>query len=292
MVGKCCDFVIFAIGSAAVVVCCSSVLFNPHNAECMVTLKIRKHTVKIYDSIDELPIVRFHKYQKYLLIDSGIGGTIAQLDQRLEKTRRFLIAGKPEQAQRELENMRQCVYMIQQEMSPRHLSFAALVAELDGKERTDLSDAALMKLLNEINDITEKELTDQLDSVKKKIDAELVLYFPGLFNDSQVKEYYGLLRQRTKAILDNIARGAAIPDATKDVSELTTKLITYSNPQVFTGSESAEIQFEREFENLCLLLAGELNVSPKEFTVMEFYNAFIFLQEKAKSREKAQKRSK
>lgn len=292
MVGKCGDFVIFAIGSAAVVVCCSSVLFNPHNAEYMVTLKIGKHTIKIYDSIDELPIVRFHKYQKFLLIDSGIGGTIAQFDQRIEKTRRFLMAGKPEQAQKELENMRQCVYMIQSGMSPRHLSFAALVAELDGRVCADLSDEALKKIVEELNDVPENKLTDHLESVKKKIDSELVLCFPSLFNDAQVKEYYGLMRQRAKTILDNIAKGEIIPDGTEEVSELTTKLITYSNPQVFYGSESAEIQFEKEFENLCLLLAGELNVKPKEFTVMVFYNAFIYLQEKAKAREKAQKYSK
>lgn len=292
MVDKCADFVIFAIGSTAVVVCCSSVLFNPYNAEYMVTIKLGRHTVKIYDSIDELPIARFHKYQKFLLIDSGVGGTIEQFDHRIEKVRRFLMAGKPEQAQKELENLRQCVYMIQSEMSPQLLSFAALVEELDGRRCADLSDDAFKKIVEELDDVPRKEIADHLGTVKKKIDTELVLYFPGLFNDAQVKEYYGLMRQRAKAILDNMARGAAVPDMTRDVSELTTKLITYSNPQVFMGSESAEIQFEKEFENLCLLLAGELNVKPKEFTVMVFYNAFIYLQEKAKAREKAQKHSK
>ena len=49
----------------------------------MVTIKIGTHDVEMYDSIDELPIIRFHKYQKLLLVDSGIGADINSFDQRI-----------------------------------------------------------------------------------------------------------------------------------------------------------------------------------------------------------------
>ena len=39
------------------------------------------------------------------------------------------------------------------------------------------------------------------------------------------------------------------------------------------------------------MLSGQLNVKPKEYTVMEFYNAFEFLKEKAKNEEKAAKQA-
>ena len=258
----------------------------------MVTVKIGKHTVEMYDAIEELPIVRFHKYQKLLLIDAGIGADLTAFDQRIEKTRRFLMDGKPEKAQKELENMRQLVWLIQNEMNPKHRAFAVLVAKIDGNECLDISDDSLNRITETLNDVPEKELTAQLEAVKKKIDTELRLYFPGLFADSQIKEYFDLLKQRALAVLANIVAGVDRPEATAQVEKLTTALITYSNPKSFAGTESEEIQFDRQFENLCLVLSEQLHVKPKECSVLEFYNAFDFVQERARQAEKAQNRAK
>lgn len=246
----------------------------------------------MYDTIDELPIVRFHKYQKLLLIDAGIGADIAAFDQRIERARRFLVAGQADKAGRELENLRQCVYFIQTGISPKNRAFAALVTKVDGHAYDDVSDDTLDAILQKLNDSPEKELAAQLDAAKKKIDGELMLYFPALFNDAEVKEYYDLLRKRTLEILNGIVAGESDPGATDVVEKLTTALITYSNPKLFTGSDSAEIQFDRQFENLCLVLSEQLHVKPKEYTVLEFYNAFDFVKERSKQAEKVQKQAK
>ena len=267
-------------------------LFNADNPGIMVTAKIGKHTVEFYDTIEELPIVRFHKYQKLLLVDAGIGSDIAAFDQRIEKTRRFLMAGKPEQAQQELENMRQCVFLIQSGVNPKHRAFAALVTKIDGQDCTDIGDDALAAITEKLNDVPESELTAQLEAVKKKIDGELTLYFPALFNDSDVKEYYDILRKRTLEILNGIVAGIDDPAGAEIVDKLTTALITYSHPKMFTGSDGVEIQFDRQFENLCLVLSEQLHVEPKKYSVLEFYNAFDFVKERAKQAEKAQKRAK
>ena len=267
-------------------------LFNADNPGIMVTAKIGKHTVEFYDTIEDLPIVRFHKYQKLLLVDAGIGSDIAAFDQRIEKTRRFLMAGKPEQAQQELENMRQCVFLIQSGVNPKHRAFAALVTKIDGQDCTDIGDDALAAITEKLNDVPESELTAQLEAVKKKIDGELTLYFPALFNDSDVKEYYDILRKRTLEILNGIVAGVDDPAGAEIVDKLTTALITYSNPKLFTGSDGVEIQFDRQFENLCLVLSEQLHVEPKKYSVLEFYNAFDFVKERAKQAEKAQKRAK
>ena len=276
-------------GPLAVVV--SPDLFNPHNQRAMVKTTIGKHQVEYYDTIDELPIVRFHKYQKMLLVDAGIGSDISAFDQRIEKAQRFILSEKSEQARQELENLRQCVYLIQNGLSPKHLAFAALVFAIDGVQCTDLSDDALRKVCETFADAPENDLTAQLEAVKKKIDGELMLYFPSIFNDSEVKEYYDILRKRTLEILKGIVNGVSDPGNTDEVQRLTTALITYSNPQTFTGSEGVEVQFDRQFENLCLVLSEQVHVDPKKYTVLEFYNAFDFVKEKAKQAEKAQKRA-
>lgn len=258
----------------------------------MQTVKIGKHTVELYDNIEELPIVRFHKYQKLLLVEAGIGGDIAAFDQRIEKARRYLFEGKTEAAAQELENMRQGVYLIQTGISPKNRAFAALVATIDGAAREDLSDDGISRTLELLQDSPQKELNDRLDAVKKKIDRELTLYFPALFNGSEVKEYYDIMRRRALAVLENIIAGVARPDETDEVEKLTTALVCYSRPQSFVGSDGVEVQYERQFENLCLTLSEQLHVEPKKYTVMEFYNAFDFLRERAKQADKAQKQAK
>lgn len=292
MVGFRADFANFVRGNGPMVVVGRAGLFNSNRPGIMVTVKIGKHTVEMYDTIEELPIVRFHKYQKLLLVDAGIGSDIAAFDQRIEKTRRFLMAGKPEQAQQELENMRQCVFLIQSGVNPKHRAFAALVTKIDGQDCTDIGDDALAAITEKLNDVPESELTAQLEAVKKKIDGELTLYFPALFNDSDVKEYYDILRKRTLEILNGIVAGVDDPAGAEIVDKLTTALITYSNPKMFTGSDGVEIQFDRQFENLCLVLSEQLHVEPKKYSVLEFYNAFDFVKERAKQAEKAQKRAK
>ena len=291
MVGFRCYFANFVRGNGPMVVVGRAGLFINNRPGIMVTVKIGKHTVEMYDTIEELPIMRFHKYQKLLLIDAGIGADINAFDQRIEKTRRFLMDGKTDKAQQELENLRQSVFLIQSGINPKHRAFAALVAKLDGVECGDVSDDGLAKLTETLNDAPESELTAQLDAVKKKIDGELRLYFPGIFADSEIKEYYDLLRKRTLAVLENIIAGKPNPDATPEIEKLTTALITYSNPKAFAGSDGVEIQFDRQFENLCLVLSEQLHVKPKEYSVLEFYNAFDFVQERAKKAERAQKRA-
>ena len=46
---------------------------------------INNHIVILYDSIDELPIIRFHKYNKYMLIDSGIGSDLNDINVHIDR---------------------------------------------------------------------------------------------------------------------------------------------------------------------------------------------------------------
>lgn len=257
----------------------------------MVTARLGGHTVEYYGAVDELPILRFHKYQKLLLIDAGIGGDIAALDQRLEKTRRFLLAGKNGDAQKELANLRQCVFLIQSEVSPRHRAFAALVRRVDKEVFEDASDQAIERILELLKDVPEGELDGQLVSVKKKIEQELNLYFPKVFESPETKEYYDLLKRRTAAMLHCLESGIS-PEGNEEIEKLTTDMMTLSSPQVFDGPDGVEIKADRNFEDVCLVLSEQLHINPKSCTVFEYYSAYDFMQRRAKEAEKGQKRLK
>ena len=140
--------------------------------------KVNKHTVEMYDSIDELPIQRFQKYNKYLLIDSGVGSDLEDVMNHIERAKIYIKAN-PEMAATELENLRQSIYLVTEEISPKYMAFAVLVNKIDGKEMNDMSDAGLKKVLEILSEAKKGWLDGILDSVKKKIDRELSLYFPG-----------------------------------------------------------------------------------------------------------------
>lgn len=135
----------------------------------MKNLLINKKIVCVYDSIDEMPIVNFQKYNKYLLIDSGIGSDTDDIDAHIVKIAKFIKANDNKKALQELQNMRQNMYMVNSEISPKYLAFAALIHSIDGKETNDLSDDGLKKILQDLKEVKHSVVIEFLLWLKKKL---------------------------------------------------------------------------------------------------------------------------
>lgn len=249
----------------------------------MRTTEIGGHKVEIYDGIDQLPILRFHAFNKMLLIDAGIGSNLADFDNHIERVTRFMQAGDNDNAAKELANMRQNVYMIQQGVSPEHLAFAALVKSIDGEPCDDITTDGLTRTLETLREATRQEIAAETEAAKKKIEEEVRLYFPKTADDTEVKEYYDLLRKRTLLQIDIICNGET-DEKVRQMEELTTRLITSDKPKTYSGSESAEIHHDKSFEDMCIVIAKELNVNAKTMTVLEYYNAVEFIKEMQRNR--------
>lgn len=248
----------------------------------MKTLKLAGKTIEVYDDIENLPVTRFHKYNKMLLVDAGIGSDIADFDKHISRIAAFLAKNDNKQAITELENIRQNVYFIQSGVSPRNLAFAVLVKSIDGKPCDDLSDEGLKKIVDMFDDVPYKDLAASIEAVKKKIDRELQIYFPRLFDDATVKEYYDQLKRRTVLILQTIIDGGSQPEREKEIDDITAELITYFNPKSFSGSDSVEIEQDKQFEKMCLMLSQHLHTAPKNMSVLAYYNAFEYIKEMVK----------
>lgn len=146
----------------------------------------------MYDDIETLPVVRFHKYNKMLLLDAGIGSDLSDFAAHVQRAKHFARKGD-DNALTELDNLLQNVMLIQQELSPRHLAFAVLVAEVDGVACGDLSDEGLRRTLERVQDISNAELTAELQSAKKKNRRRADGVFPG---DVRQPRSQGIRRQR------------------------------------------------------------------------------------------------
>lgn len=247
----------------------------------MKQVQLNGHSVRIFDSIDELPIVRFHKYNRMILVDAGVGSDISDFDAHIERVVRYIRKGDNDSAAKELDNLRQNVYMIMQGQSVNDLSFACLVESIDGEACEDLSPEGLQKIVDTLGGVTRKELADAYQSAKKKIDEELALYFPSLFDDVTTREYYDILKRLTVTNLTRIAEGDS-DERRQKAEELRERLVLFQKPKVFTGHDGLEVRHDKEFETMCLAITKETGRDAKGMTVLEYYNAYEYLQEKAR----------
>ena len=255
----------------------------------MKSLLINKKIVRVYDSIDEMPIINFQKYNKYLLIDSGIGSDADDIDAHIIKIAKFIKANNNKKALQELQNMRQNMYMVNNEISPKYLAFAALIHSIDGKEVNDLSDDGLKKLLQDLKDIKHSKVINFLLWLKKKVTNELETYFPGDFVNPKEKEAYDKLKNRTLLVLDSIINNT---DNTKQIESIDTMMLNMHAPKVFIGSESVEVKYDKQFESTCLLIAQKTNMDARKMTVLQFYNAIDNIKAQAEAEAKSLKKHK
>lgn len=136
----------------------------------MKTIKVNGHTLELYTGIDELPITRFNAYNRYLLVDAGIGSDMNDVDRHIGAIRRFLGSKDIASADKELMNMRQNLAFVIGGVSPRMMAFVPLIATMNGRERNDLSDEGVRATLEELGQkgLTVGKLFGLMVEVKKK----------------------------------------------------------------------------------------------------------------------------
>lgn len=235
----------------------------------MVKRNLNKHEVVFYDSVEDLPVTQFHRYSKFILVEGGIGDTIQDIDRHITRIINFLNDTK--KAYQELLNLRQCLYLVATEQDVHNKATMCLIKSVDGKDWTDFSDSGLDELYGLLNGASERELNELAVEVRNRIDENLLQYFPKTFEDATQKNYVDLLRQRAVLQLGEIINGDDNSEKIKGVSE---KIYQMQNPKGFSGAESEEIRFDKQFEDMCLLMAKEFGGGIKKYTTMEFYTAF------------------
>lgn len=129
---------------------------------------LKKHRVLIYDNIDELPIENFAQLEKNLIIEGGVGATIADFNARIQVVSQFISSGHKQKAINELNNMRNLFWNITQDVRPDMDAFSCLVFTINGEERkaTESGIESTTKLLKEIG--ATKKMIDMRHDLKKK----------------------------------------------------------------------------------------------------------------------------
>lgn len=258
----------------------------------MKTEVIAGHKVELYDSIDELPIVRYNKYNKLMLIETGVGSDLNDINSHVNKIKGFMNKSDNKSAFIELDNLRQNLYFISQSMSPKYLAFAVLVKSIDGVIQFDLSEESLKKIIDVLSSAKKSYFDRIVNHLKKNFDKELDLYFSDQFSDGRIKEYYDQIKKRIVIQMKAIRTGIH-DEAT--INKIDDFLLTFFKPNIFTGKNSMEIKYGKDFGELCIFVSKNTN-SPidviKQLTVLEFYNALSYVKKELKEAKKQNKKRK
>ena len=245
----------------------------------MKKMKLGEHSVVMFDSIEELPIVRFQKYNKMLMLDAGLGSDLTALDAHLARVGEFIKAGETDNAAREIDNLRQTLFNVQNGLTPHFMSLIPLMAEVDGEPLTDLSDENIQRVYDRLKDVTMKAYEGAASEVKKKIEEELKAYFNQGGESAASKEYYELMRRRALLMLDEIGDGR---DRSEEIRAIESRMVRSDKPRVFQGERNAEVLYDKNFVGCCIAIAQNLNMDAKQMTVLEYYRAIEVLEEQQK----------
>lgn len=153
------------------------------------TYKFNNHEIEMFDSIQNLPILRFQKFNKYQMIASEIGNTFADYDQRTTKALQFLQKGMTNEAIQELENRRQTVFNAFNEFTPVGKSFAVLVKRIDKVKYKNFAPDDLDNCLNHLERIGFDFETsiEKLKEVKKKSKRNWLCIFQRISQRTEIK---------------------------------------------------------------------------------------------------------
>lgn len=130
--------------------------------------------IEFFQSPEEMTIKRYQRFQKFVMIDSEVGSTFEDFDERTMKAIAFLRNKMLDEAVKELENRRQAAYNAYTDYSPKSYALALLVKSINGVDYTGkyyLTDEGLDEILNKLEEIgySKRQADNDLNVVKKKL---------------------------------------------------------------------------------------------------------------------------
>lgn len=246
-----------------------------------------KHEIEIFDSIHNLPILRFQRFNKYQMMSIEIGTSFSDYDNRMMKALQFLKKGLTAEAIQELENQRQTVFNAFNEFTPTGKSFAILVKRIDGVEYDTFAPDDLDRCLLHLEKIglSTKEAIEKLVEVKKKIETELVAYYPNFFPKNGNKEQTALRVKRADILLDKIINSKEDKDFDDTLFGVEKEILENDRPNVWNiwKENNMERVLEVDFQKFGISVTEQTGQKLEEVSTFTFYATVEHLKEKHKS---------
>lgn len=136
----------------------------------MKSIEINNHKITVYDDIMEMPVVRYNKYQKYMVLASGVGNDIPAIISKVNDMQKMVGDEKKyKKLNAEFLALKNALSFVDGGVDPHSLAFACMIRDFDGEEcSVDSEDSidATAKKLSEM--ATKRQLMESLFGLKKK----------------------------------------------------------------------------------------------------------------------------
>lgn len=100
---------------------------------------------------------------------------------------------------------------------------------------------------------------------------------------------YEKIKQRTILQLKGIIEDK---EYTEEIADIDLSLLKSYKPGIFTGKNSFELKYDKQFESLCMLIGQKANLNAKQMTVLQFYTTVNNIKAQLDAEAKAYKRIK
>lgn len=139
---------------------------------------INGHKVVVYDSIEETNIVRFQKFNQFVLVDSGIGSDTEAVTRHLNEIIAYNKAGEVQKVENAALSMIQAISLVMKGENPKVKSFATMIHSINGVP-TELTETGIAATIAELNRIrfTVGDVRKMLAELKKKSIRKLRSFF-------------------------------------------------------------------------------------------------------------------
>lgn len=138
------------------------------------------HRIVIEDDISRLNIQRFQHFNRWLLIESGIGSDLEAINSRLSNVMNYIRLEEKEKALKEVANLSQAMAFTMQNISPEMSAFICLCDSIDGVKVNDLSEEGIKRYVEILGKkkIPLGKIREWLGDAKKKLKAIQRLFSP------------------------------------------------------------------------------------------------------------------
>lgn len=129
------------------------------------------HTVKLYSSTAEMPMRVKNEFNKYLIIDAGIGGNMQDVNAHFSKLFLYLSNQSIEDATEECKNLYYSIHNNLNGFNPTYFSFAVLIHKMDDSLCDTYSEEELNDRIETLSKwgVTDGMVEEVLSEVKKKL---------------------------------------------------------------------------------------------------------------------------
>jgi hypothetical protein len=116
----------------------------------MIERKIGGLKLKMYSSIEEMPIERYHKFNVYSLLSAGIGNDIESIQEHITAIFQALTKKDFDKLNIMFQNYYHSLHLTVEGYDTTSMAFTCLIHSINGKEMLDISEDNLRKVSKRI----------------------------------------------------------------------------------------------------------------------------------------------